>query len=161
MTLPVLSVQAVVVASWVGPTVAVSLVFIALSFATIAIVAALTARGAVEALHKLSQELAELRGEMEPALRSVRETVEEGRGVASSVREELQEVVRTSRRVRHDVERGIGKAKRRLADLDALAEVMQDELEDTALDVAAKLRSVRTGLGMASRVRRLLRRRRG
>jgi hypothetical protein len=44
----------------------------------------------------------------------------------------------------------------RLADLDSLYSVVHDEVEDTALDVAAALRTVRRGNGMLGRVRRLL-----
>jgi hypothetical protein len=43
-----------------------------------------------------------------------------------------------------------------MEDLDALAEVMQEELEDTALDVASRVRSIRTGAGVIGRIRRLL-----
>ena len=46
--------------------------------------------------------------------------------------------------------------KSRLADLDALYEVVHEEVEETALDVAARVRSVRNGAGMVSRIRRWL-----
>ena len=48
------------------------------------------------------------------------------------------------------------RVRERLEDLDALAEVMQDELEETALDVASKVRSIRSGVGIVGRLRRLL-----
>ena len=44
----------------------------------------------------------------------------------------------------------------KLADLETLYDVVHDEVEDAALDVAAALRSVRRGNGMLGRVRRLL-----
>lgn len=154
------SLQASTLPGWIGPTVAISLVLIALAFVSMAVVIALVGREAAQALHKLSQELGDLRVEVEPTLRGVREMAEEGRGLATKLQAEVTDVIRTSQRVRHDVERGVGQARRRLADLDALAEVMQEELEDTALDVAARLRGVRSGLGVVSRVRRLLHRRR-
>lgn len=161
MTPPTLAaMQAAPQAAWVGPTVAISLVLIALAFLTIAVVFALVGREAAQALHKLSKELGDLRTDIEPALRAVREMADEGRGLAAKLQAEATDIIRTSQRVRHDVERGVTQARRRLADLDALAEVMQEELEDTALDVAARLRSVRSGLGVVGRVRRLLTRRR-
>jgi hypothetical protein len=43
-----------------------------------------------------------------------------------------------------------------LADLDALYEVVHEEVEDTALDVAARVRSLRNGAGMVGRLRRWL-----
>jgi len=43
-----------------------------------------------------------------------------------------------------------------LEDLESLDAVVPEEVEDTALDVAAALRSARSGNGMLGRVRRLL-----
>lgn len=125
-------------AGWVGPVGAISLVVIALSFLVIAATVAFIGRGILE------------------TLRALRETAAEGRGLVTRLKEEVDEVVRTSQRVRHDVDRGVRRARRRLADLDALAEVVQEEVEETALDVAARVRSFRTGAGMVSRLRRML-----
>jgi len=144
-------------AAWVGPTMAISLGLIALAFVVIAAVVALAGKGAAGALHKLSSQLAEIRAELEPALRSVRGMAEEAQGLTSKLNVEIHEVIRTSSDVRHEVRRGIDQARRRLEDLDALAEVMQEELEDTALAVAARVRSVRRGAGIVGRLRRLLR----
>ncbi len=145
-------------AAWVGPTMAISLVLIALAFMVIAAAIVLAGKGAAAALQKLSNELAEIRAELEPALRSVRRMAEEAQGLASKLNVEIHEVIRTSSEVRHEVRRGVTQAGRRLEDLDALVEVLQEELEDTALDVAARVRSVRTGAGIVGRLRRLLRR---
>ncbi len=49
-------------------------------------------------------------------------------------------------------------AEARLADLDALFEVVQEEVETTALDVAATLRNVRRGLSLLEWGRRALKR---
>ena len=51
-------------AAWVGPTMAISLIFIALAFLVIAAVAVLVGREAAQALQKLSDEMAELRAEI-------------------------------------------------------------------------------------------------
>ena len=51
---------------------------------------------------------------------------------------------------------GIDRMEVKLADLETLYDVVHDEVEDTALDVAAALRSARQGNGMIGRVRRLL-----
>jgi len=72
------------------------------------------------------------------------------------VRVEFQNYLATSRAIRHDVERGVRQVKSRLADLDALYEVVHEEVEDTALDVAAKVRSVRQGASVVGRLRRWL-----
>jgi methyl-accepting chemotaxis protein len=81
---------------------------------------------------------------------------EEAKGLASRLNVEANEVIRTSSEIRHDVRRGVERVRERLEDLDALAEVMQEELEETALDVAARVRTVRTGAGIIGRIRRLL-----
>ena len=51
-------------------------------------------------------------------------------------------------------------AQTRLADLDALFEVVQEEVENTVLDAAASVRMVRRGLSLVDWGRRALKRRR-
>ena len=145
-------------AAWVGPTMAISLVLIALSFVVIALVAVVVGREAAQALEKLSKEISELRTESaaRPS-RACAAMAEEGKGLAAKLNVEAQEIIRTSSEIRHDVRRGVERVRERLEDLDALAEVMQEELEDTAIDVAAKVRGVRSGFGIVGRLRRLLR----
>ena len=151
---PVLSF--VLEAAWVGPTMAISLVIIALSFVIIAAVAAIVGREAAQALDTLSKEVGELREELQPTMRSVRAMSEEAQGLASQLKVEVTEVIRTSSEIRHDVRSGVNRVRERLEDLDALAEVMQEELEETAIDVASRVRSIRTGAGVIGRIRRLL-----
>lgn len=55
---------------------------------------------------------------------------------------------------------GRRRRQQRLADVDALFEVMQEEVETTALDVAVWLRKVRRGLSILEWGRRAIRRRR-
>jgi uncharacterized protein YoxC len=141
LPLPVLSVM-LLEAAWVGPAMAISLVVIALSFLAIALGALLAGREAAR------------------TLRGLREAVSGGKGLARKLEQEVDALIQTSQRLRHDLNRGVKRAKRRLSDFDALAEVMQEELEDTALDVASKLRGLRSGLGVIGRLRRLLPRRR-
>jgi methyl-accepting chemotaxis protein len=147
-------------AGWVGPTAALSLVVIALAFVTLAVILAVAGRGAARATTALSQEVGELRAEVQATLKSLRQAAEEGRGLAVQVRDEVHAVLATSRRIRRGVHRGFQRARRRLQDLDALAEVVQAELEETALDVAATLRGVRRGAGVVQRLRRWMGRRR-
>ena len=144
-------------AAWVGPTMAISLVFIALAFIIIAVVAVVVGREAAQALDTLSKEISELRAEVHPTLEGVRAMAEEGKGLAARLNVEAHEIIRTSSEIRHDVRRGVERVRERLEDLDALAEVMQEELEDTAIDVATKVRGVRSGFGIVGRLRRLLR----
>jgi len=135
--------------AWIGPTVAISLVVIALAFAAIGVAVALLARTAI-------REVRELREEISPAISSVRRITEAGADLSGDIKQEVQEYLATSRAVRRDLERGVYEVKSRLADLDALYEVVHEEVEDTALDVAARVRAVRNGAGMVSRIRRWL-----
>lgn len=141
---------------WVGPTVAISLVIIALAFAVMAFSAALVARKASTEISELSEELGKLRGELSPALAALRRVADAGADLSGDIRAEVQEYLAVSRGVRTDLAKGVRQVKRRLADLDALYEVVHEEVEDTALDVASTLRSVRDGTGVVSRIRRWL-----
>ena len=129
-------------AAWVGPTMALSLAVVALSFAVIAIMAVVIGSRTLR------------------AGRRIEEAADATRGLAVKVQDEVTELVRTSQRLRFEVDRGVRRAKRRLQDLDAVAEVVQEEIEETALDVAATLRTVRVGRGVLGRITRLLRKRR-
>ncbi len=144
---------------WIGPTVAIALVVIALAFVAIAATALMVAREARDASGSLARELAELRADIAPALQALRKFGETGEHVAEAARVEIQKILSTSRTIRHEIERGVRRTQRRLADFDALLEVMQEEVEETALSVATTLRTVRTGRGVLGGVRRLLRRR--
>jgi len=134
---------------WIGPTVAISLVVIALAFAAIGVAVTLLARTAI-------REVRELREEVAPAISAVRRITDAGADLSGDIKQEVQEYLATSRAVRRDLERGVYEVKSRLADLDALYEVVHEEVEDTALDVAARVRAVRNGAGMVSRIRRWL-----
>lgn len=73
-----------------------------------------------------------------------------------SVRSEINALVRTSSGVRHELSAGVRQTKKRLADFDALVEVMNEEVEDAALDLAVALRTVRSTRSMIGGVKRFL-----
>ena len=140
---------------WVGPTMAISLVIIALAFAAIAAGSVLLARAAQKEIAELSDKLEGIRGDLHDAMQAVRRVAETGEDLSVKLKEEIQHYLATSRAIRQDLERGVRKVKGRLADLDALYEVVHEEVEDTALDVTARVRSMRRGAGMVGRLRRL------
>jgi hypothetical protein len=147
---------------WVGPTVAISLALIALCYLGLAMVALITVKETVEHSKALGRELAELRKELSPALQAINRFGTQGAEIADLARSEVQEMVLTARQVRKDVERGVQRTKDRLADFEAVVDVVQEEVEDAALDLTAAIRTVRTGTGMIGRLRRMiLPRRRG
>jgi len=141
---------------WVGPTAAISLVVIALAFAAIAAGSVMLARAAKKEISEVSDKLEGIRSDLHDAMHAVRRVAETGEDLSIKLKEEIQHYLATSRAIRQDVERGVRKVKGRLADLDALYEVVHEEVEDTALDVAARVRSVRQGAGMVGRLRRWL-----
>ena len=126
MTLALL--QAAATPEWVGPTVAISLVVIAVTVVGVAAVQAYTALKLVGEARKLS---AMIRGYQE-------------------------DVTQTSRRIRRKLVRGVDNVEAKLADLETLYDLVHEEVEDTALDVAAALRTSREGNGMLGRVRRMI-----
>ncbi len=144
-----LSLQAATTAGWVGPTMAISLVIIAGAFLVIAASTALAARRAAEEMQQLSRVMESLRTDLAPALGAVQAVSGEGQRLAGMVGTEAEELVRASRQLREGL-------RERLANLEAIYEVLEEEIEDTALDVAVTLRTFRSGAGWFGRLRRLL-----
>jgi uncharacterized protein YoxC len=141
--------QAASVPAWVGPTMAVSLVFIALAFIVIAVATALAARQAAHEMRQLAHVIETLRGDLAPALGAVQAVSGEGQRLAALVGNETEELVRASRQLREGV-------RERIANLEAIYEVLEEEVEETALDLAVTLRRFRGGAGWFGRIRWLL-----
>ena len=130
--------------TWVAVVAGISLAILALSaivIALAAVVGALGLRGFLRILNDLAG----------PAVSDVRQLV-------GSIRTEVEGLVGTSHELRGRIVRATDAAEARLADLDALFEVVQEEVETTVLDVAATVRSVRRGLSLLEWGRRKLKR---
>ena len=143
-------------AGWVGVVIAISVTLIAICVVGITVAAAVVFREAQQASRGLTNELAELRRELSPTLAALNKFGEAGSEVVDLARHEVRELVATSQAVRTDVRRGMRRAKQRLADVDALVEVMQEEVEETAIDAATAMRTLRTSAGVIGSVRRFL-----
>jgi|SRR5881397_911472 len=128
--------------TWVAVVTGISLAVLALSAIAIALASVIAALGIRAALRMLQQ----LAG---PALGDVRQLV-------ATIRAEADGLVGTSRDLRGRIVKAADTAEARLADLDALFEVVQEEVESTALDVAATFRNVRRGLAVIDWGRRVL-----
>jgi uncharacterized protein YoxC len=128
--------------SWIGPTIAISLVVIAASFLVMGSVALLVGMG----LRRQS--------------RALRAFTDEARGVSSRLKGELEGFADLSADARERLKVAIDSVDTRLRDLDALVEVVQEEAEETALDVASFVRTIRSTGGILGAARRKLRRRR-
>lgn len=134
---------------WVGPTMAVSLVVIAVAFALIAAATVVAVRQAVVELRQLSEAITSLRSDLAPALGAVQAVSMEGQRLAGLVGGEAEELVQASRQLRAGL-------RSRFANLEAIYDVLEEEVEETALDLAVTLRRIRTGTGWFARLRRLL-----
>ena len=120
--------------SWVGVVSALSLAIIAVATIVVAVASVASALG----IRKFTRALEQLAG---PAISDVRQLI-------GAIKGEADALVGTSRDIRLRIVRAAEAAEHRLSDLDALVEVVQEEMEDTALDAAATLRNVRRGLSL-------------
>jgi uncharacterized protein YoxC len=141
---------------WVGPTMAISLAVIALSFLGIALAVAIAALKLTGQVKKVGTLVDGLQDDIARTLKAVRRLTEQGQDVMVVVRQETGAFAQTSRRLRRKLVRAADRVELKLEELETLYDVVHDEVEGTALDVAAALRSVRRGNGMLGRVRRLL-----
>jgi uncharacterized protein YoxC len=130
--------------TWVAVVAGVSLAILAMSAIVIALATVVGALG-LRAFLRMLQDLAG------PAVGDVRQLV-------GAIRTEAESLVGTSRELRERIIRAADAAEARLADLDAVFEVVQEEVETTVLDVAATLRTMRRGLSLLEWGRRTLKR---
>ncbi|UCG86859.1 MAG: hypothetical protein JSW71_23685 [Gemmatimonadota bacterium] len=111
-------------------------------------------------LRRLAAELRRLTGILDhdarPALLSIKTMVEDAGKTVAAVKNEVEGFSGTSRGLRERIERAADAVEDRLLDLDALVDVLQDEVEGTALDIAAALRTTRRGGKLLRRVRRAI-----
>ena len=147
-------------AGWVGVTIALSLVVMAACLIGVAITALFSLREIRQISEALTLELEGLRRELAESLAVVNRLGQQGQDVIDLAKDELNQVIRLTSGLRKDVEQGTRRAKRRLADFDAVLEVVQEEVEETALDLGATLRSAREGSSMIGQLSRLVRPRR-
>jgi threonine dehydrogenase-like Zn-dependent dehydrogenase len=154
MTLTLLQVGAT--PEWVGPTVAISLVVIAVAMLGAAGVLAYAALRVLGETRKVSTMVQGYQEDIAQVLAGARRLTDQSQDVLVLLRQEIGAFTQTSRRIRRKLTRGVDSIEAKLADLETLYELVHEEVEDTALDVAAALRTSRQGDGMLGRVRRLI-----
>lgn len=141
---------------WVGPVTAISLAVIAAALVALVGGVLFTLTRFRLPLERLNQLLQGIQGDLTETLGNVRRLTEQGQDVLAVVRQEAGSYAQAGRRLRRQVLRAADRVQARLEDLESLYDVVHEEVEDTALDVAAALRAARSGNGMLGRVRRLL-----
>jgi hypothetical protein len=142
--------------SWVGPTMAISLAVVAVAVVLFAVVTAVLAIRIMGEVEERKALFTGIKTDLDETLAGIRQLTGQAQELMGVVRLEAGAFVQTGRRIRRKVSRGVDRVERRLQDLEALYDVVHEEVEDTALDLAAGLRRVRRGNGMIGRVRRLL-----
>jgi MFS superfamily sulfate permease-like transporter len=141
---------------WVGPTVAISLVVIAVSILGVAAVLAYAALRMMKETRKVSTMIQGYQEDVAQTLAGGRRLTDQAQDVLVLLRQEIGSFTQTSRRIRRKLIRGVDNIEAKLVDLETLYDLVHDEVEDTALDVAAALRTSRQGDGMLGRVRRMI-----
>ena len=149
-------VQAATTPGWVGPTMAVSLAILALSFLGMAVAVGVAALKLAGQVKKVGTLVDGLQDDVARTLKSVRGLTEQGQDIMLLVRHEAGAFAQTARRLRRKTVRAADRIEVKLEELETLYDVVHDEVEGAALDMAAALRTVRRGNGMLGRVRRLL-----
>jgi uncharacterized protein YoxC len=141
---------------WVGPAVAISLAVLAVSFLGMAIAVGIAAFKLTGEVRKVGALVDGLQDDIARTLKGVRRLTEQAQDVMVLVRHEAGAFAQTGRRLRRKTVRAVDRIEAKLQDLETLYDVVHDEIEGTALDLAAALRSARRGNGMLGRVRRIL-----
>jgi uncharacterized protein YoxC len=136
--------------------VAISLAVLALAFLGLAIAVGVAALKLAGQMRKVSTLVDGLQDDVARTLKSVRSLTEQGQDIMLLVRHEAGAFAQTARRLRRKTVRAADRIEIKLEELETLYDVVHDEVEGAALDMAAALRSVRRGNGMLGRVRRLL-----
>lgn len=102
--------------------------------------------------------MADVAGErLQPALRNVERTTEDVNYIVTSLRTDLDTVGQTARSAAESTDRMIGMMEERVADLNGLLEVVQEEAEETFYSTASVLRGLRRGRRAVEKAGRLRR----
>lgn len=112
-------------------------------------------RQASRASAALERFLVSIERDSRPLLENARSLISETNQVALKVRSEIDGVIETSRDIRTRVGNAVDATEDRLLDLEALLDVLQEEMEDTVLDVAAALRTTRRGSAILRSMKRV------
>jgi len=141
--------------AWVGPTMAVSLGIIAAAFAVIGIVTAAVGWALYKQIVSLRAQMEGLQDDLKRTTKSIRKGARDVRGVTRLVHDQVAGFASTGEEMRDRVLGAADRVQTRLQDLEALYDVVYEEVADTALDVAAGVRSFKRNPVMRT-VRRFL-----
>lgn len=133
---------------------AISVAILALMSLVLTVALALWLRDLGRVLDRLDAFARVLEREAPPLLTAARAVADDASRAVGSVRTEVEQIVTTSRDLRGRVSGAAGALEERVRDLEAVLDVLQEEVEETALDVAAALRATRRGASLLRGLKR-------
>lgn len=135
---------------------AISVTIIAVVTLGVGAIALTLMRDVRRSLESLQRVLDLLDRDGRPALLAARSMAEDTGKTVAVVRAEVEQIVGASRELRTRVGEAAGALEERVRDLEVVLDVVQDEIEDTLLDVASVLRSTRRCASVARALKRVL-----
>jgi uncharacterized protein YoxC len=140
---------------WAPVVTAIATAVIALVAVGFVVFSLPTLRQASRAGAALERLLNALEKDSQPLIENAKSLVTEANQVAVKLRSEIDGVVETSQDIRTRVRNAAEAAEDRLLNLEALFDVLQEEMEETVLDVAAALRTTRRGTTILRSMKRV------
>lgn len=141
---------------WAPAVTAISTAIIALAILAVAFVAVGLIRDLSRLTSVLERFLDVLERDARPVLDQTRLLVTDASRVASKLSAEVEGLADTSKDLRERIVVAVDRVEDRLADADALLDVIQEEVEETVLDVGAALRTTRRGASVLGAMKRAL-----
>ena len=130
---------------WVDTLSGVAQIVIALALVLLGIGAVVAALGARRAYRNAQRQLEKLRVDLEPLLRGANTVGENVARISATAREEAERVQRALGVAQERAEAAARSAEGRVAELNALLDVVQEEAEELFIGTAATLRGARAG----------------
>lgn len=140
---------------WTAVVTAISTAAIALLLALPALASFFLFSEVRRAIKTMDRFADTLQREVLPAIQSVRGISEQATQITTKIRSEIDGLVETSQDLRGRVRRAADATEDRLNDLEALLDVVYEEVEDTALGMAAALRTTRRGVSVIGAMKRV------
>ena len=140
---------------WAPTVTAIATVVVALIAVGFVVVALPLIRQASRTGAAVERFLNLVQKDSKPLIEDARSMVSEANRAVIKLRAEIDGVVETSQDIRTRVGNAADAAESRLLDLEALLDVVQEEVEETVLDVAAALRTTRRGSTILRSMKRI------
>lgn len=147
------------VTGWAAVLTAVSTAVMAIAVVVFVVALVSSMRRMIDLSKSVERLVDTLDRDARPALQAVRRTADEASRLAILVRDEVDGITGTSKNLRGRIERTTKSLEERFIEFETLLDLLQDEVEETALDVAAALRTTRRGAGLFRTMRRVFKRR--